>query len=152
MEWILLVVGIYLIGAIYTSWQCEKWLPDELENRTALIVWSSLVWPVGLIIYFLNPELKKQREALNQELEEARAVRDEEQAKLKAEAEQSYTNTKEFMLMFLRKQRDQLQKNLDELGDDDAGRAIIEESIEKTDTLLSRHTKPFIEELELLNK
>ena len=145
MEWLLLAGAIYVIGAVVVSWQFEKWLPEDYPNRGWTITYTAILWPIGLTLYYLSPRMQKERQELNEKLENEKRV----SAELKQqamEAEESYQNTKKFMLLWLEKQRDQLQRNLEETEEDDPGRAILEESISKTDEMLSRHKDPQLQE------
>lgn len=138
MEWVLFVIAFYLCGAIVVAWNSEKALPEDYPERAWFIVWTSAIWPIGLVMYYLNPALREERKALNEKMAVGPQVSDELKQQAR-EAEEAYQNTKEFMLLWLKRQREQLEKNLEEAGDDDPGRAILEESISKTDEMLSRY-------------
>lgn len=144
MEWILSVAAVYMIVAIFISWRGEVQLPEDIEHRTLIIFISAILWPIGLLIYFLSPELQEER---RQKIEEAKAAeeehrrREQEHKESKQKAERDANVTKTFVLLFLHKQRQQLEKNLAELEEDDPGRALLQESIDKTDELMAKHQK-----------
>jgi len=141
MEWLYVVALIYLIGAVLISWQCEKNIAEDQEYRTALIIWSSLIWPVGLVVYYTSPKFKKFREEAVAE-EEKLKQEEEARAKLKKKAEMGYRSAVSDMVGRLRAQRDQLVKNLEECGDDEVGRAVLKASIEKTNDMLAKYDPP----------
>jgi hypothetical protein len=60
MEWLLYAGGVvYLIVAIITSWQCETSIAEGQKYRTLLIVFASVTWPLGLVLYYANPKFKE---------------------------------------------------------------------------------------------
>jgi len=144
MEWVLAVAAIYMIVAVFISWRCEVQLPEDVEHRTLIVFISAILWPIGLLIYFLSPELQEERRRKNEEIkaaEEEHRRREQEHEEAKQKAERDAAVTKAFVLMFLHRQRQQLERNLAELEEDDPGRALLQESIDKTDELMAKHQK-----------
>lgn len=153
MEWILAVVAVYMIVAVYTSWQCETALAEDMEHRALVIFLSAFLWPIGLLIYYLSPELQEERRRENDRIKAAEEESRRKEQKREEEmrkADRDYADAEEFLMIFLNKQKQQLEKNLAELEEDDPGRAILKEGIRRTEELMLRHGVD--QEPELLNK